>query len=250
MCKKIFTVAKLNLKNIRVAYFVTGLIIAALTIQDLVYFIIANATGSGANQLNPSTSMYSWLLIMLAAIFIPAKNFRRTVNLGGKRDDFFWGSLMTYAILAGAISIFNTAWYYIIEQFLYSTGYYAGITAFFENPSILDNHYVTVNLIELFGWSSRGIFFALIQQFAFLFMLGVIVHTLTAMQDKWYGWITDIVIAGIISVFVPIAPLRSALVWFFYMIIFSNAFVQIASCLILATAVYALNKIIFARKII
>ena len=72
-----------------------------------------------------------------------------------------------------------------------------------------------------------------------------------AAQDKWYGWVADILIIAIISVFTPIAPLRAALVRFFNLIIFhSNAFIQIAACLILALVVYSLNKLLLARKAI
>jgi hypothetical protein len=74
---------------------------------------------------------------------------------------------------------------------------------------------------------------------------------MTAAQDKWYGWVADVLIVAIISVFTPIEPLRASLVWFFNLIIFhSNTFLQIAAYLILATAIYSLNKLILARKAI
>jgi hypothetical protein len=249
MCKKIWTIAKLNLKNIKVPYFVTSLIFAIIFIQAVIYAIIASVTRNAGDQLNISSGNYIWLLVMLAAIFIPIKNFRRIVNLGGKRETFFWGSLANYAILAGAVSLFNTLFYYVFESFLISKGNHVGFEAYMRDTSLMDNHYVTVNLIELFGWSGHGVFFAIIQQFAFLFLLAVVIHTITAAQDKWYGWVTDLVIATILGVFIPIAPLRSILITFFYLIIFNtNAFMQILICLLLAVAIYMLNKPIFARK--
>lgn len=244
-------IAKINLKNIKIPYFVTGLIFAIIFVQSIIYTIIAVSSKSAGHQLQISTGNYFWLLIIMAAIFIPIKNFRRIVNLGGKRDGFFWGCLSCYAILAGAVTIANTFLYYTYERFLISTGYYKGYEALVQNPALMDNNYISVNLIEVFGWQGNGAVIAFVQQFAFLFLLASVIHTLTAMQDKWYGWVTDVIIAAILGVFIPIAPLRAWLIRFFNLIIFnSNAFIQIAACMLLAIAVYALNKLIFARKAI
>lgn len=251
MNKQTWTIAKMNLKNIKVPYFVTGLVFATIFVQSIIYLIIANATGNSGQQLNISSGNYFWLVIIMAAIFIPAKNFRRIVNLGGKRNGFFWGSMTTYVALAGAVSIINTIFYYTFERYLISTGYYVSFEAFMQNTALMDNYYVSVNLIELFGWSSNGMLFAFIQQFAFLLLLAAVVHTLTAMQDKWYGWVTDVLIAAILATFIPISVLRPTLLAFFNLIIFnSNAFLQILSCLILSIVIYTLSKPIFSRKAI
>jgi hypothetical protein len=108
-----------------------------------------------------------------------------------------------------------------------------------------------LDIMHVFGWINNGIVVAFFQQFAFLLLFAAFVHTLTAMQDKWYGWVADVLIIVIISVFTPIAPLRASLAWFFNLIIFhSNAFLQIAACLILAFVIYSFNRFIFARKAI
>jgi hypothetical protein len=251
MNKHTWAIAKLNLRNIKTPYFVTGLIFSIIFVQSIVYTIIAVSSGSAGEQLQISSGNYSWLLIIMAAIFIPTKNFSRIVNLGGKRDGFFWGSLSCYATLAGAVTIANTFLYYTYERLLISTGYYSGYETLLQNPAIMDNHYISVNLIEVFGWLGNGAVIAFVQQFAFLFLLASVVHTLTAMQDKWYGWVTDAVIAAILGVFIPIAPLRVWLIRFFNLIIFnSNAFMQIAACMLIAIAVYAMSKLIFVRKAI
>lgn len=251
MNKQNWAIAKLNLKNMKTPYFVTVLIFSIIFVQSIVYTIIATSSKSAGEQLQISSGNYFWLLIIMAAIFIPTRNFRRIVNLGGKRDGFLWGSLSCYAILAGAVTIANTFFYYTYERFLISTGYYEGYEAFIQNTALMDNHYISVNLIEVFGWIGNGAVLAFVQQFAFLFLLASVIHTLTAMQDKWYGWVTDAIIAAILGVFIPIAPLRAWLIRFFNLIIFnSNAFMQIVACILLAIAVYALSKPIFERKTI
>lgn len=251
MNNQTWVISKLNLKNIKTPYFVTALIFFIIFVQSIVYTIIAVSIKRAGDQLQISSGSYLWLLIIMAAIFIPTRNFRRIVNLGGKRDGFYWGSLMSYATLAGVVTIANTFLYYTYERFLLSTGYYAGFDAFLQNNALIDNHYISVNIVEVFGWLKNGAAIAFVQQFAFLFLLASVVHTLTAMQDKWYGWLTDAIIAAILGVFIPIAPLRVWLIDFFNLIIFnSNAFIQIAACILLALVVYGLSKPIIARKAI
>jgi len=39
----------------------------------------------------------------------------------------------------------------------------------------------------VFGWFENGMIVAFFQQFPFRILLASFTHTLTAMQDKWYG---------------------------------------------------------------
>ncbi|MDR1837508.1 MAG: hypothetical protein LBQ89_07610 [Treponema sp.] len=234
MCKSIFKIAKLNLKNIKVPYLVTGITALLMLAQTIVDMLIIN------NNSEISVGCYLWLLPVMAAIFIPAENFRRIVNLGGKRKNFFWGSLMTYAILACIVSLANVLFNYIFDPLIEASG---NFEALFLGG--------IANLIEVFGWPRYGPIVAFLQQFAFLFLFSVFIHTLTAAQDKWYGWTADVLIVAIIAVFTPIKPLRDAEAWFFNLILFHpNALLQIAACMFLAAGIYALNKPIFARKAI
>ena len=234
MCKSIFNIAKLNFKNLKVPYLVTGIIVLLMLAQTIVDMLIIN------NNLEISVGCYLWLLPIMAAIFIPAKNFRRIVNLGGKRWNFFWGSLMAYAILACVISFVNVLFNFAFDPLIETSGSF--------DPVFLGG---IANLIEVFGWTRYGPVVAFFQQFAFLFLFSVFVHTLTAAQGKWYGWTADVLIVAIISVFTPIKPLREAEAWFFNLILFhSNALLQITACMVLAMGIYALNKPIFARKAI
>lgn len=236
MKNKAFVVAKTNFRNIKLAYAITLITMGCILIQDIVYIILSFFNiFPGTDNSTLGCVNYLYLIIILGAIFIPSLNFRKIMNLGGKRKDFFWGCAVNYIIMAAVISLANLIFYYTYEKFIFSNYYKGGFT---------------LNPVYWFGWVDNGPALAFFQQFAFLLFAAVFIHTLTAVQDKWYGWVADIVIIAIISVFTPIAPLRAALIWFFYMIIFSNAFVQIASCLFLSAAIYALNKFIFTRKAI
>ena len=234
MHKSIFNIAKLNLKNISVPYWVTGIIVLLMLAQTIVDSLFIK------NNSEISVGCFLWLLPVMAAIFIPAENFRRIVNLGGKRRNFFWGSLMTYAILACVVSLVNVLFNYAFDRLMEASGNF--------DPGFLGG---VANLIEVFGWTRHGAVVAFLRQFAFLFLFSVFVHTLTAAQGKWYGWAADVLIVAIISVFTPIKPLRDAEAWFFNLILFHpNALLQITACMFLAAGIYSLNRPIFSRKAI
>ena len=237
MKNKSLVIAKTNFRNIKPVYILSAIAMGCVLIQDIVLLILSlsGAYPDSSENMTVSLGNYLFLIIILGAIFIPVRNFRKMMNLGGKRADFFRGCALNYVIMAGAISLANVVLYYTYDKFMVSAIYGGG----------------TLDILYWFGWAENGAIIAFFQQFAFLLLLATVIHTLTASQDKWYGWLADILIIAIISIFTPIASLRPALIWFFNLIIFhSNAFVQIAACLILALGIYSLNRLIFARKVI
>ncbi|HCC35556.1 MAG TPA: hypothetical protein DEQ02_07975 [Ruminococcaceae bacterium] len=234
MHSKALSAAKLNFRNMKLATIITGITVLAMLVQELVYIILAENGNYAGWESNPvGIGNYFYLLVILAAIFIPLQNFRKMVNLGAKRKDFFLGCAVNYVILAAGASLVSIVLYYTFEQFMLN----------YHAEGVL-------NVLPVFGWAANGPIVAFFQQFAFLLLFSSFIHTLAAAQDKWYGWVADAVIVVILSVFIPIEPLRMALVWFFNMIIFQSAPLQILCCLVLAIVIYSLNKPILARKVI
>lgn len=229
MNKSAWAIAKLNLKTIKVPYIITGGLLLLLIAQDIVQMLLLSG---GADSGGSVTGNTLWLLIPLAAIVISARNFRRIVNLGGKRGNFFTGCFITYLILAAAVSLVNILLFYTYDQFLLNT-----------------RSFEILNLLSAFGWTAHGPVIAFFQQFAFFFLFAVFTHTLTALQDSWIGWAADILIIAVIAVFTPIEPLRAVLYNFFEMILFHpSALLQIITCIALAAGIYALTYPVLSRK--
>jgi len=233
---KPWTVAKVNLKNLTVPYWVTGGLFVAIFGQIMINVIIiafSNKNLGMEGNMTISAGSFLWLLIPLAAWRLSGNHYQRLVNLGARRRDFLWGGLTTIAVLAATVSLVNMAIYYVMDTPINQSDRYPGI----------------INLLEVFGWINHGPIIAFVQQFAFLVLVGVFCHTLGSCQDKWYGWMADGLLISIISVFTPIASLRQAEGVFFYLIIFEpRAWIQIGACLILAAVIFSLNKPIYDRK--
>ncbi|MCL1895694.1 MAG: hypothetical protein FWG03_04015 [Clostridiales bacterium] len=235
-----WAVAKINIRQIQVAWLVTLIVFGTLLGQTIVMLILAWRGMDMSFNSEISCGCALWLLPVMAAIFIPARNFRRMMNLGGKRESFFWGSLMTYVILAAGASLVNVVLYYTFDAFVKSTGVF-----------YMDWYSGIVNLIEVFGWQTYGPAVAFLQQFAFLFLTACFVHLFSAMQGRWYGTALAIGLIAMICVFPPIEPLRNVLAGYFYLImLYPVTVVQIAVCIAIGLACYVLSKPVIARKLI
>ncbi|MHB8062000.1 MAG: hypothetical protein ACYDG2_05090 [Ruminiclostridium sp.] len=224
--KSIGTITKINFKQTTwIAYLVALLSFASTFVQTVIRYFLNTDYSS---QISAGNELLSALII--AAVLIPAVNFKKIMHLNAKKIDFFWASILNYIIFSAVLSIITLALYYTVDNTM---------------RSVVD----IFDIVEIFGWLKNGIIIAFFRQFAFYLLLGVVIHTLTAMQTFWFGWVIDAVIIVIISVFTPIAPLRTLLVDFFNLIIFNtNALTHIAICLVLSVAIYALNIPILNRK--
>ena len=88
-----------------------------------------------------------------------------------------------------------------------------------------------------------------VQQLFFLLLVMVFLHVLLSMQNRWYGWLTDVALVAVICIFTPIAPLRAVLSGFFQLIMInSNALVHIGICLLLSAGFSLVGLAVLKRK--
>ncbi|MFD2116623.1 hypothetical protein ACFSTH_18895 [Paenibacillus yanchengensis] len=139
--KRAWVVAKINFNQMKIAYFLTILALM-FSFIDLVGGYYFNWNYGGSEKI--SFANYSYLIVILAPIFIAGHHFERIMNLNGQKKDFFYGSLMNYSIIAGVVSILNLITYFTID-------------------ALLSFKYVFGNLMDVIGWMEHGIAFAFLQ---------------------------------------------------------------------------------------
>lgn len=210
----VFAIIKRLLASNKISYIVTALVVVC-------------ATSSGETVL--SNGNYTWLLAVLAPFFFVFYDFSRLMHLGASKRDYFLGSLISYGLLAFGISLLNTLIHLVIDP-----AYQAQ---------------TVINMMDVCRWTENGLVAAGLQQMCFLFLVMVFLHVLLSMQAHWYGWLTDAVLAAIICVFTPIAPLRSVLGQFFSLIMFNpNAVLHIGVCLLLSAALSFAGLAVLRRR--
>ena len=207
-------------------------IVKRLLASNLISFILTAlvvllATSSGEVVL--SNGNYTWLLAALTPFFFVFYDFKKLMHLGASKKDYYVGCLISYGFLAFCISLANTLIHLLIDP-LYSAR-------------------TVINLMDVCRWTENGIVMAGVQQMCFLLLVMVFLHVLLSMQAHWYGWVTDAVLAAIICIFTPIAPLRGILSGFFGIVMLNgNAILHIGVCLLLSAALSLGGLAVLKRK--
>ncbi len=212
--KAIFAIAKRLLASNKISFIITALVVLC-------------ATSSGKVVL--SNGNYTWLLAVLTPFFFVFYDFTKLMYLGASKKDYFLGCLISYGFLAFGISLVNTAIHLLIDP-VYSAQ-------------------TVINLMDVCQWTENGMIAAGLQQMFFLLLVMIFLHVLLSMQTHWYGWLTDVLLAALICIFTPIAPLRALLAEFFQLIMLnSNAVLHIGICLLFGAALSLGGLMVLKRK--
>ncbi len=210
----IFANVKRLLASDKISYIITALVVLC-------------ATSSGDVVL--SNGNYTWLLAAFTPFFFVFYDFTKLMHLGASKKDYYLGCLISYGFLAFCISLANTLIHLLIDP-LYPAK-------------------TVINLMDVCKWTENGIVAAGFQQMFFLLLVMVFLHVLLSMQAHWYGWLTDAVLAAIICIFTPIAPLRGILAGLFQVVMLNgNAVVHIGVCLLLSAAFSLGGLAVLKRK--
>lgn len=215
---KYWMVAKVNFKKTTwIAYLVAGICVVAM-IADYIVDRTLNTVGDST----VAAYCMLYLVCILAPIFIASVNYTKMMHIGVKKKTYFFGCIINYIALAAVISLLGVLGHYVIDP-------------------LMSKYETIYGLISVFGWDT-SVFGAFFSQFSFLLLVETVIHTLVFMQTKWYGWVADLLIVAIISVFTPIPVLREAEIFLFRFTIFQQpAIIHIAVCLVLASMIYLTN---------
>ncbi|MCL2752131.1 MAG: hypothetical protein FWE62_05185 [Firmicutes bacterium] len=231
---KTWIAAELNLRNIKIVYWLVGGVAFFLLILNLINLIgVRSGTYRyyGAEFISLGFPLIS--LPAFAAVFMATRNFKRTVNIGGKRANHYWGSIMALVILCAAATLLNSFMYYVVER----------------NLVKLDSIGYTTNWIEMFDWDfvkNAGV--VIILQFSLLFFTSSIAFFFASIQDRWYGWVTDAAIVAILITYWLIdllvsRPPRIEPIYYDYPILLEAFFLTVFGMLFLA-----ISRLVFTRK--
>ena len=210
----VFAIVKRLLTSNKISFIMTALVVIC-------------ATSSGEVVL--SNGNYTWLLAAFTPFFFVFYDFTKLMHLGASKKHYYLGCLISYGFLAFCISLGNTVIRLLIDPI------YPAKTV--------------VNLMDVCKWTENGIIVAGFQQMFFLLLVMIFLHVLLSMQAHWYGWLTDAVLAAIICIFTPIAPLRGILSGFFQVIMLNgSAVLHIGVCLLLSAALSIVGLAVLKRK--
>ncbi|MEC0167988.1 hypothetical protein [Paenibacillus graminis] len=166
-------------------------ILGVVAVSVLSNIIVSLSIGSGENPQVSAANVLTVFLIFVGSI-LPLQLFKRMVNLGATRKDYYYGILVVYVLSAAFFAVLNTVWFQMENSFIRS-------------------YETTYNILEIFGWSQFGITGMLIYQFGAYMLLLSLLSLLFSGIRHVLGWVIWVVILAAIPVFTSIAPLRHKL---------------------------------------
>lgn len=224
---KALSVVKYNFQiSLKSVYIITGIVMLIAILTDV---IVSAATGSQGSNDYSLYGNYFVLIVLLAPILIVAKHYKRLINIGAKKLDFFKGCLINYAIIAVVVSLLTTLYHFVILP-------------------LLPAQELQISFISAFGWG-HSFLACLANQIGIFMLVSLFLHTLVLFHQTWIGIALDILIVSVIATFIPIAPLRSSLVWFFGTFLLNpNTVLMLINNLILGGVIYTTTLYVMAKK--
>jgi hypothetical protein len=163
-------------------------IVGFIVISFLVNFIIALFVDSSDNtQVSPANMLVIFLIFV--GIVIPVSSFRRMMNLGATRKEYYIGSMSFYILWAAVIALINVIWQPLEREYIIP-------------------HYPTFNILEIFQWDQFNYLGSFLYQFVIYLTLITLFNLLFSSLRHYLGWVIWLIFLAGIPVSMSIAALR------------------------------------------
>jgi hypothetical protein len=182
-------------------------ILGTIAISILANVIVSLSLGdNGENKQVSAANLLTVFLLFIGSV-LPAGLFRRVMNLGATRKEYYAGMLLVYALWSAIFAMLNIIWLQIEIGFIRN----------YEN---------TFNILEIFGWSQFGIVGMFVYQFGAYLLLISLLNLLFSGLRHVLGWVVWVVFIAAIPIFTSIPSLRHTLADGLQALLFNDSLLQ------------------------
>ncbi|WP_143014361.1 MULTISPECIES: hypothetical protein [unclassified Paenibacillus] len=186
-------------------------IAAGLVANLIVFLAIGNANHSPAPV--AIGNMLSVILIMMAVV-LPLAFFRKIINTGATRKEYYIALMIIYTLSAIVLSIINIVFLLLVDQLYKDDSFY-------------------FNILEIFHWDQFGIMGMFLYQFAAYMLLTSTISMLFSGIGSYVGLSLWVIVIAAIPISTSIASYRHSLADGLQTLLFNDSlFVGVAICLI------------------
>ncbi|MDQ0110669.1 hypothetical protein [Paenibacillus harenae] len=196
------------------------IVLGILAVSVTTNIIVSLSMGPGENSSVSAVNLLTLFLIFVGSV-LPLSFFKRMINLGATRKEYYIGILLIYAVWAATFALLNIVWFQL-EIYL------------------IRNYEHTFNILEIFHWDQFGVLGMFVYQFgAYLFLLSLLNLLFSGLRHV-AGWVIWVVFIAAIPIFTSIANLRGKLADGLLALLFNDSLLQgfgltfIIACLMLA----------------
>ncbi|AWB44539.1 hypothetical protein DCC85_10075 [Paenibacillus sp. CAA11] len=203
---------------------IVGAVLAAFAVNAIISLFVDNSENI---QVSAGNELLIFLIFM--SIILPVSFFRRYMNLGASRQDYYRGVIVTIVVWAAIMSILNLL-YYKLE-----VGY-------------IREYIKSFNIIEVFHWDEKGIAGILLYQFgAYLLLMSLLNLLFSGIKSVW-GWVIWILLIAGITVGTSVPALRGSVADFFLALLFNDSLAAGLGLTTLLSAVCFAGGYMFIRR--
>ncbi|MCC3372248.1 hypothetical protein [Cohnella sp. REN36] len=166
-------------------------------------FIVFLSVGSeDSTQVSPMNQLV--ICLIFVGSVLPAGFFKRILNVGATRKEYYVGLLTIYAIWAAAAAIANLLWWKL-------------------EVGIIRDYTGTFNIIEIFHWDQFGVLGVLVYQFGTYMLLMSLLSLLFSGLRHVAGWILWVVLIAAIPIGTSVPTLQPKVADFFQTLLFNDS---------------------------
>jgi hypothetical protein len=191
---------------------------AAGLLANIIVFL---SVGSSDDNTQVSTANIITIFLILMASVLPLSFYKRMINLGSTRKEYYVGMIVVFTIWTVIFAIFN-------------------IVSLMLEKSVLKPYQTTLNILQVFNWDQFGAAGMFVYQFGAYMLLISLLSLLFSSLRHVAGWVIWVALIAAIPIFTSIAPLRHKLASGLQTLLFNDSLLQgfvwtfLLSCVFLA----------------
>jgi hypothetical protein len=165
-------------------------IIVAVAANGVSMFVQYLTIGKQTENYAVSIGNFLSLILIFAAIILPIKFFRRMMNLGATRVEYYTGVVVVYVVGAAFFSVLNIICLKLLDQ------------------GLLQDYVNFFNLFEIFHWDQFGIAGMFLYQFSVYLLLVSLINLMYSGLRSYMGLTLWVILAAAIPISTSIASYR------------------------------------------
>ncbi|MFC5405332.1 hypothetical protein [Cohnella soli] len=182
---------------------VAGLVAISLLVDIILLLSLPEGENSHVSASNIMT-----VFLVLASTVLPFASFKRIINLGATRKEYYTGLLISYVFWAIIFAVFNIAWLKL-------------------EIGLSDSlHSRYMNILEIFHWDQFGVAGMFVYQLGIYLLLMSVFNLLFSGIRHVTGWILWVVFIAAIPIMTSIPTLRSSLGDGFKVLLYNDSLLQ------------------------
>lgn len=167
-------------------------LLGLMAIGVLANLIVSLAMGDNNENTQVSLANLLNVFLILAGSVLPVGLYKKAMNLGATRKDYYFAILLFYFLLSAIFALINVIWLQL-------------------EINLIRDYAKSFNILEIFGWDRFGIVGMFVYQFGAYLLLVSLLNLLFSGLRHAAGWAMWVFFIAAIPIFTSIPSLRHIL---------------------------------------